>query len=103
MGNQGNEALFEISACCSPPISCAEWSALKIREDKVRYLRQTKASGRGSVVLCGSRTRWGWMVTAGGIIASQVVKEAASANPETKIEIARFLAKVVPLCSVFAL
>lgn len=40
------------------------------------------------------------MVTAGGVIASQVVKEAGSANPETKIEIARFLAKV---CSVFTL
>lgn len=43
------------------------------------------------------------MVTAGGIIASQVVKQAGSANPETKIEIARFLAKVVPVCSVFTL
>lgn len=30
------------------------------------------------------------MVIAGGVIASQVVKESGSANPEMKIEIARY-------------
>lgn len=82
---------------------CAEWSALKIREEEVRHLRQTKSSGRVSVVLCGSWTSWGWMVIAGGVIASQGVKESGSANPEMKIEFARFLGKMVSVCSVFTL
>lgn len=43
------------------------------------------------------------MVIAGGVIASQGVKESGSANPEMKIEFARFLGKMVSVCSVFTL
>lgn len=50
IGNQGNEASFEISACCGPPFCAENWSALKIREGKVRSIRQTKASDRQSEV-----------------------------------------------------
>lgn len=81
MGNQGNNvASFEISACSSPPVPCAELSALKVGEHKVKPLRQIKSSGRVSVVLGQvgmDGLCWCW------------VEEAGSANPEIKIEIAR--------------
>lgn len=35
--------------------------------------------------------------------ANPEIKETGSANPQMKIEIASFLAKVVPVCSVFTL
>lgn len=50
IGNQGNEASFEISACCRPSFCAENWSALKIREDKVRSIRQTKPSGNQKCV-----------------------------------------------------
>jgi len=50
IGNQGNEASFEISACWRPPFCAENWSALKIREDKVRSIRQTKLLDRQSEV-----------------------------------------------------
>lgn len=48
-GNQGNEASLEISARCSPPFCAENWAAVKIREGKVRSVRQTKPSGRQEV------------------------------------------------------
>lgn len=48
-GNQGNEASLEISARCSPPFCAENWAAVKIREGKVRSVRQTKLSGRQEV------------------------------------------------------
>lgn len=50
IGNHGNEASFEISTCCRPPFCAENWSALKIRKDEVRSIRQTKASDGQSEV-----------------------------------------------------